>query len=105
MKTECSEMWGDFCRRMRFVVICEFHNGKPFMPIVMQGIDVEAKINLEFLIDTFSLTIGLRMIGCRGSTFDAASFIKASDEIINELGTSVTGDGMGKAIVTNPMSD
>ena len=41
----------------------EFGHRKVFVPIILSAADVEAEILLDFLVGSFSLSVGLRVIG------------------------------------------
>ena len=45
------------------IIMAELGQWKPFGPIVLFVIDVEAKVLFQFLIGALSLTISLRMKG------------------------------------------
>jgi hypothetical protein len=71
----------------------------------MQRVNVEPEIYLEFLIYTLSLSIGLRVIGRRWSSFDSTRFVETGDELAHELRSSITGNGFWNAEMTDPMSN
>ena len=95
----------DFCRRMGFVVVGKFSERQPSMPVVVERVDVEPKMDLELLVDTFRLPIGLRVVGRRRSSFDPTGFVEACNELAYKLRSSIAGDGFWDAKVVYPMGN
>ena len=70
METLVSKEWGDHSGRVGPVVVCELGQGKEIDPVVLLVVDVHPKILFQDLVDTFSLTIGLWMVGSQKVGFD-----------------------------------
>jgi len=71
MKALVGEEWGDHGRRVQCVVVCKLGQGKEVDPIILLVVDIHPKILLQDLIDLFSLTISLWMVGSQNVGFDA----------------------------------
>ena len=56
---------------MNMVVVLKLHKGKEIVPIILTLIDEDAEILLKFLIDSFRLSVSLRMVSCGGRQFDS----------------------------------
>lgn len=52
-------------RAMDAVVMCEFSEREPVAPVSLSVVDEDAEILLHFLIDSFCLSVGLRVKGRR----------------------------------------
>ena len=63
MKTLVGEERGDHGHRVRSVVVCKLIQGKEVDPIILLVVDIHLKILFQDLVDLFSLTVGLRMVG------------------------------------------
>src|SRR5260221_2988927 len=53
--------WGGFCSGVSTGVVGEFREGEEFGPIVLMHRGVGAEVLFEFLVNTFGLTVRLRM--------------------------------------------
>ena len=62
--------WGESSRNMDSVVVGEFGHGYPLRPVILVVIEEDPEVLFQFLIDTFRLSICLRMEGRRGVVFD-----------------------------------
>jgi len=67
-----------FGRRVNIIVIGEFSYGEPISPIILSVIDVEMKVNLNFLIGVFWLSICLKVISHRRSALDPEDTVRTS---------------------------
>src|SRR5882672_9194386 len=56
---------GDHGGQMRSIVVCEFGEGQEVDPVVLLVVDVYPKILFQDLVDSFSLPVGLWVVGCR----------------------------------------
>src|SRR6185503_7893199 len=92
MPASVKHEWGLFSGSLNSIVVGEFSQSQPFCPIILPVIHKEPKILLYFLVDSFSLTICLRMVGCRRTEFDAKNGAELLHESGDKLGTSVTED-------------
>jgi len=81
--------WGVSHRGMGFVVVRERGGGQPIGPICLSFVDEDTKVLFDFLIDTFGLAIGLRVICGREVRLDTCHGIEVSHELGSELGASV----------------
>src|SRR5882724_3191816 len=63
IKALVSEERGNHGRRVRRVVVRKFSQREEIDPIVLLVVDVHTKILLQDLVDPFSLTIRLRVVG------------------------------------------
>jgi len=64
--------------RMMADVVSEFSGGKVVGPIILMDSAVSTKILLKFLINTFSLTISLRMISHAHGLLNVEEFTEFS---------------------------
>ena len=55
-------------------------------------INEEPEVLFNFLVDSFSLTISLWVVGCRCSNFDAKGCIQLMHKLGDELSATITGD-------------
>ena len=64
MKSLVSEERGDHGRRVQSVVVCKLGQWEEVVPIFLLVVDVHPKILFQDLVDSFSLAISLRVVGC-----------------------------------------
>ena len=55
---------------MDSVIVVELGYGQPFVPVILTLVHKEPEELFDFLIDSLGLTIGLGVVGSRGSHFD-----------------------------------
>ncbi len=60
---------------MCIVVMLEHCKSKPFDQVILAMVDKDAEVFFDFLIDSFSLFIGLRMENHRGIAFNLKQII------------------------------
>ncbi len=67
-------------------MVCEGELGRreKVIPVILMVIAEHPDVRLEFLVDTFGLSISLRVVGCRGSGFDPEESVEFPHEIRNE---------------------
>ena len=53
------------------VVVCKLSEQKKFVPIILALADKKSEVLFKLLVDAFSLTAGLRVVGCGGRQFDS----------------------------------
>ena len=58
---------------------------EPVVPVVLPLVYEEAQELLNLLVDTFSLAIGLQVVGHRGCDFNPKYFAESSHEVRHEL--------------------
>src|SRR3981189_653253 len=68
--TVVDHKWRKFCGTVNSIVMGEFGDGKPLNPVILTMVNKDMKILFKFLINTFCLTISLRMVSCRRSGLD-----------------------------------
>lgn len=68
-------------------------------PIVLSGIDEEAKELFDLVIHSFDHSIGLRMISSGGIPFNVQQSVEFLDELIDKLNAAVGYDFTGHAIL------
>ena len=79
----------DFCRCLDFIVIGKFSEREPSEPVFFMVVREGADVLLNFLIGTFSLTIGLGVKGCGETGLDTQKALQFRGELECELGASV----------------
>jgi hypothetical protein len=55
---------------MDVVIICELAQSEEFVPVVLSFAREQSKKLFHLLIDSFGLTVGLRVVRSRGCDFD-----------------------------------
>ena len=63
------------------VVVGKFGYRKPVIPVVLPQVYKEVQELLDLLVDTFGLTVGLQVVGCRGRDFNPKYFAESSHEV------------------------
>ena len=81
---------------MNPIIVGELGNGNPFIPVVLLSVDEESKELFDFLVDSFGLSISLRVVGRRGCNFDPKELAESSHEV--RLGSLIADDFLGKAV-------
>jgi hypothetical protein len=79
-------------RIMLSVIMDEFCKGEVFDPCFRVGMTIDLEIRFQFLIEVFSLFIGLRMISCQWHNGVIKELGKGLREFGNELGTTIRDD-------------
>ena len=74
----------------------EFSGGEEFRPLVRIIGEKDTKISLNFLIGSFSLSIGLGVIDSGGVDIVFKDLSKFSSESRGELGTTIRDNGVMK---------
>jgi hypothetical protein len=74
------------------VVISELSEGEELVPIILSLIDEESKELFELLVDSFSLSISLGVVGGRGGKLDTSEEIELVSELSDELGAMIGDD-------------
>ncbi len=80
------------------IVVGKLSDGNPFVPVVLQLVDEESKELFDFLVDSFGLSTGLWVVGCRGCDFDPKELAESLHEVGDELGSSITDDFLWEAM-------
>ena len=57
------------------------------------------EVLFDFLVHSFSLSVGLEVVGCGESGTDSEETLEFSSELGSELGTSIRDDSLGEAMV------
>jgi len=70
MKTLVTKEWGDHSHRVQCVVVHELGQGEDIDPIILLVVDVHLKILFQDLVDSFGLTVHLRVIGSSDVSLD-----------------------------------
>ena len=83
---------------MWMVVILELSHGKEIIPIILSFIHKEVKVLLQFLVDSFSLTIHLGVIGSRGCDANVKESVELMSEFVNKLHPPVQNNYLGDAM-------
>ncbi len=71
------------------IVVCELCEWEPIGPVVLSIVNKDSEVLFNFLVNSFSLTICLRMEGGRCVGHDVEESVKFLHELGDELGTSV----------------
>src|SRR5467141_2867311 len=89
---------GDHSSRMRSIIVCKFGKGQEVDPVILLVVDVYPKILFQDLVNSFSLPIGLWVIGRREIGLDTEQLAKrppeARDEVLPAIGDDVCGCAM-----------
>ena len=51
---------------MDMIVVCKLSEQEEFVPIILVLIDKKSEVLFQLLVDVFSLTISLQVVGCGG---------------------------------------
>ncbi len=70
----------------------EGHEGEPFGPVILKVVDEDPEILLNFLVDSFSLSICLWVVGSGYVCLDLEQVIEVFHELGDEHGASVRDD-------------
>ena len=73
-------------------IMREFYHGKSLRPIVRVHRTEDGKVCLDFLVDSFGGSVGLRVKGSRWGGFDSHESQRALEGASDELGSSVGND-------------
>ena len=71
------------------IIVLEFHERKEVIPVILSLVNEETEKLLQFLVDSFRLSISLRMIHSGGSQLYSEKSVKFLHKLHYELGTSV----------------
>jgi hypothetical protein len=82
--------WGLSGRRVGCIVVGKFCKREKVMPIVLLIVDEATKVLLKDLVDSFCLSISLRVEGRRQFDVHLEQLKEALPELRNKLRTSVT---------------
>src|SRR5258705_11217624 len=80
---------GGFCSGVNTGVVGEFREGEEFSPIILMHRGVGAEVLFEFLVNTFGLTVRLRMVGGGQGLINPQRGTKRSGEFGGELSPTV----------------
>src|SRR5882762_4870692 len=83
--------------RMVANVVSEFSGGEVISPVILTNRAVSMKILFQFLVDTFSLTIGLGVISRAHGLLDIEEFAEFGGEGGGELRTAIGDEFSRKA--------
>ena len=81
---------GGLGQSVDLVVVGKFSYREPVIPVVLPLVYEEAQELLDLLVDTFSLAIGLWVVGHQGRNFNPEYFAESSHEVRHDLGSPVT---------------
>ena len=84
--------------RVNAVIVRECREGEPFNPVVLEVIDEDPKVFFNLLIDSFSLSISLGMIGGGYVCLNLKQVIKVFHELGYEHGASVRDDHLRHSV-------
>ena len=71
------------------IVVLEFHERKEVIPVILSLVDEETEKLLQFLVDSFRLSISLRMIRSGGSHLYSKESVKFLHKLHYKLGALV----------------
>jgi hypothetical protein len=71
------------------VIVGEFSRVEPFVPVVLEVVNVGAEVGLKRLVKAFGLAVPLRMEGCGWKMVDLEPITEAFVEAVNKLGAPV----------------
>ncbi len=74
------------------VVVSEGHEGEPFHPVILEMVDKDSEVFFNLLVDSFCLSICLRVIGGRCICLDLEQVIEVFHELGDKHGASVGDD-------------
>ena len=77
------------------VVVLEFRERKEVFPVVLSLVDEQPEVLFQLLVDTFRLSVTLRVVGRSGCYLDSEYTVQLSSEFRYELWTSVGNDPPG----------
>ena len=83
---------GETRRGLDFVVVRELGAGQPLSPIRLSMIDEYPEILLYFLVHSFSLSVGLRVIGGGKVAGDTDEFVQVLHELGGKLRSPIADD-------------
>src|SRR6266481_2137587 len=83
---------------MDLVIVGELSDRDPFIPVILSLIYEELKELFDFLVDTFSLSICLWVVGRRCCDFDPKELTESPHEVQDKLGSSITNDFLREAM-------
>ena len=70
------------------IIVLEFHERKEVVPVILSLVNEETEKLLQFLVDSFRLSVSLRMIRGGGSQLYSEKSVKFLHKLCYELGTS-----------------
>ena len=75
------EEGGDHGGQMRSIIVCELGKGQEVHPVILLVVDVYPKILFQDLVDSFSLPVGLWVVGCQEIGLDTEQLAKRSPKM------------------------
>jgi len=80
------------------VIVGELCQGEECVPVVLSFSDEDPQILLQFLVDSFCLTIGLQVVGGRRCGFNSQQLVQlfheGSDELRSAVGHNLLQEAM-----------
>jgi hypothetical protein len=89
VSTHVEEEGGVLCGGVNVVIVRELTKRQECVPVVLPFIYKDSNVLFKFLIDTFSLAIGLWMIGGGQQNCDIKEAISFMHEFSHKLGASI----------------
>jgi len=83
---------------MNSIVVGEFGNRDPFVPIVLSLVEKKPEELLDLLVDTFSLPVRLWVVSHGCSHLNTEDLAESTHEFGDELSPSVTDHFLGEAV-------
>jgi len=87
--------------RMNLVVVLEFYKWQEPHPIILSLVGEESNILFQFLVDSFHLSVSLRVVDCGGCQLNSKQPVEFLGEFCYKLGTSI-GDDFPRETVMFP---
>ena len=56
---------------MDMIVVCKLSEREEFIPIILALVDKKSEVLFQLLVEVFSLTVGLWVVGCGGRQIDS----------------------------------
>ncbi|KNZ82332.1 hypothetical protein J132_00147, partial [Termitomyces sp. J132] len=94
VKEELGELGG----HMNMVVVLELGVRKEFIPVILALIEEEVEVLLQLMIYTFSLAIGLWVVGSGGVELHTKQLVELPGEVCHKLWSLVRHIGIREAV-------
>src|SRR5271156_4745380 len=74
------------------IVILEFRKGEQFVPVILPLVNKDSKVLLQFLMDSFRLSVTWRVISGGGRQFNSKESVKFPGKFRYELWATIGND-------------
>ncbi len=86
------------CRTVDSVVVRKLGKWQPIGPVVLSVVDEDSKVLFDFLVDSFSLSVGLWVKGRGRIQGDVEESVEFLHEFRDELRASVGDNDLGHSV-------